>query len=105
MAINNSLVEVEIPNLKGVYVRPIAYQHFLNSASLIKGDTEKDREEYFDLVLNAYTICNKDGEQIFTPEEYKEFADKATLEVGVALKKAQNAVNSFDGLEEHTKKK
>ena len=53
----------------------------------------------------AYSLVDKDGEQLFTKEEFTEWVNKAEWDIVDPLKKAINSLNDFQSKSAEAKKK
>ena len=106
IALCNNTKKVEYPNFPyDLYVRPLTVQK-LAEIQIEHGDKDEDeRIAIIDTESNAYSLCDKDGNQIFTSEEYIKFTEGCPLDIGIAIMEAKNSLNDFEALDLDAKKK
>ena len=107
LAICNKTKKVDYPEFPHeLYVRPITMQKMMEIQGMREeGEDEKAFSIRAEAETNAFSLCDKDGNQIFDSEQYQEFVDKCPVSVGFAILEAKLALNSFDSLDVDSKKK
>ena len=106
MALSNRMKKVDIPNFEyDVYVRPISFQKMMEISIQKDGESTEERSARIEVESNAYSLCNKDGEQLLESSQYEEFSKNIPLDVGLAILKAKTELNDFNHLDADAKKK
>tara|TARA_R110001592_G_scaffold148214_3_gene372998 strand:+ start:1393 stop:1728 length:336 start_codon:yes stop_codon:yes gene_type:complete len=102
-ALVNRTQEVDFPNLKGAFVRPVPVGE--NMAILAESKGAEDEDSSYSDGFMAYSLVDKDGEQLFTKEEFTKWVNKAEWDIVDPLKKAINSLNDFQSKSAEAKKK
>jgi len=88
-----------------VYVRPLTLEKLLELQIRKEDETEDEQASRFDIESNAYCLCDKKGEQIFSGEEYSTFIEECPADIGLAILHAKMELNDFNRLDADSKKK
>lgn len=106
LALCDEKKKVEYPKFPhDIYVRPIPLSEMM--LIQVKQDEESEVEyaRRIELESSAYSLCDKDGNQLFDKDQYSEFIKKLPFDIGLAIGNAKLELNSFDHLDADSKKK
>ena len=105
-ALADDKVKIESNLEFDLYVKPVPYRVFVSALADYQGSKDKEKaSDLFDATIDASSLCDKDGNQIFDAEEYLDFWDTLPMELGLAITKAKRAINDFNSLDAGAKKK
>lgn len=104
-ALTNRKVEVDIPTIKGIYLRPLPNKVILGILADLKGDTDEERDDDYHMATLSYSIVNSSGESIFTKDEFKQWYEKADDAIIRPIIEGFDALNDFSGKSTQAKKK
>lgn len=106
IAMCNGTKKVDFPKFPhDIYVRPLTVAKLIELQIKGEEESEEDYLKRFDIESNAYSLCDKNGEQIFSADEYAEFVDKCPVDIGIAILNAKSSLNDFESLDLDAKKK
>ena len=104
-ALTNRKVEIDMPTIKGIYLRPLPNKVILEILADLKGETEDERDDDYHMSTLSYSMVNDSDEQIFTKDEFKKWYAKADDAIIKPIIDGFDALNDFSGKSTEAKKK
>jgi hypothetical protein len=104
-ALTNRKVKVEFPNGLEAFVRPLPMKVNIGFIVDAEGENDQDKDDDIHVSSLAYSLVDKDGNQVFTKDEFTEFYSKAEWDLLQPLIDAMKSLNDFSGKSTEAKKK